>query len=387
MTTPTTVSGGWLRAHATQTVFSMLTEAGYMAFVVGGCVRDTLLDRPVSDVDFATDAHPDTVMELASARAIKALPTGIDHGTVTLVIDGRGFEVTTFREDIRTDGRRAVVSFADSPETDATRRDFTINAIYADHAGRILDPADGLADIPARRIRFIGDPDARISEDALRILRFFRFFAQIGDPTSGPDADGLAACAKGAPLLDRLSSERIGSEMRKLLSAPNPAPALASMQAAGVLHQVLPGAEAANIAPLVHVERDRPPRWLRRLAALGGHDPRDRLRLSNAELRALQATRSALESDPLDISRNAYWLGADAATDAALIASASMATLPPDDLEAQAETGATARFPVRASDFEGRIAPGPELGKALKRLEKAWVTSGFSLSRDELLRH
>ena len=157
-------------------------------------------------------------------------------------------------------------------------------------------------------------------------------------------------------------------------------------QAAGVLHRVLPGSDAALIAPLVHIEGDRPARWIRRLAALGGHDTRNRLRLSNADHRALQAARKALESDPLDVARNAYWLGADAAIDAALIASASTAGPAPDDLEAQAETGATARFPVRASDFEGRIAPGPELGKALKKIEKDWVASGFALSRDELLR-
>jgi len=171
----------------------------------------------VNDIDLATDARPERVLELAVEAEIKAVPTGLDHGTVTLVVDGQGFEVTTFRDDVETDGRHAVVAFSEDIETDARRRDFTINALYADRGGAVIDPLGGLIDIPERRIRFIDDADARIREDGLRILRFFRFYAAYGDPEAGLDADGLAACASNLEMLEDLSAERIGAEIRKCL--------------------------------------------------------------------------------------------------------------------------------------------------------------------------
>ncbi|MEL7116540.1 MAG: hypothetical protein AAGP08_13320 [Pseudomonadota bacterium] len=214
----TPISAPWQSEPTTQALMRALEDAGYQAFFVGGCVRNALLDAPVSDVDISTSARPPDVMRIASDAGFKAHHTGIDHGTVTVATGTTSLEVTTFRRDVETDGRRAVVTYADSIEDDALRRDFTMNAIYATRAGCLVDPLGGLADLVARRVRFIEDAEQRIREDYLRILRFFRFFAHYGDPADGLDAEGLAACAALSDGLERLSKERIGAEMLKLLS-------------------------------------------------------------------------------------------------------------------------------------------------------------------------
>ena len=188
------VTGDWLKGPV-QSVFAAVEAGGHRIFAVGGCVRNALLHEPISDVDLATDAHPDRVVDLCEAAGLKVVPTGIDHGTVTVIAEGQGFEVTTFRKDVETDGRRAVVAFSTDLKTDAERRDFTINALYADRDGVLHDPLGGLADVPVRRVRFINNAHDRIREDALRILRFFRFYATYGDPGEGLDPDGLSACA------------------------------------------------------------------------------------------------------------------------------------------------------------------------------------------------
>jgi len=251
----TRVTGSWLDSEDTQAVMAVLEEAGHQALAVGGCVRNALLGVAVSDVDIATDARPERVMEIAAAAGLKAVPTGIDHGTVTVVANKVGHEVTTFRRDVETDGRRATVAYADRVEEDAHRRDFTMNALYARADGTVIDPLGGLPDLRARRVRFIDDPHDRIREDYLRILRFFRFHAWYGDPAAGLDPDGLAACAELSDGMDRLSRERIGAETRKLLAAPDPAPAVAAMAQAGVLIHVLPGANPQALPVLVHLER------------------------------------------------------------------------------------------------------------------------------------
>jgi len=231
------IEGDWLNG-AVQQVFGLLESGDHRVFAVGGCVRNSLMGVPVNDIDLATDALPEQVVTLGQAAGLKVVPTGIEHGTVTVVVDGQGFEVATFRHDVETDGRRAVVAFSDNIETDAKRRDFTVNALYADRTGEIFDPLGGLADIPERRIRFIDDAEARIREDGLRILRFFRFYAAYGNPEAGLDADGLSACASNLAMLDDLSAERIGAEVRKLLGVSDPAPAVSSMETSGVLAQI-----------------------------------------------------------------------------------------------------------------------------------------------------
>ena len=379
----TAIAADWLTSPATRRVFAMLGDAGHAAFAVGGCVRNTLLGVEVSDVDITTDARPERVLALARAGGLKAIPTGIEHGTITLVSGGQPFEITTFRKDIATDGRRATVAFADSMEEDAHRRDFTMNALYADPAGKVHDPVGGLPDLRARRVRFIDDPAARIREDYLRTLRFFRFHAWYGDPAQGLDADALAAIAANLDGLEKLSRERVGAEMKKLLAAPDPAPASAAMQQTGALARLLPGADTRALAPLVHLEDTTPPDAIRRLAALGGENPTRALRLSRAEARRLTLLRDLIPAatTPEEI---AWRHGAQTAIDVALLRAALLEQPLPTDLATRARTAAAQSFPLRAADLADRYQ-GPALGRALKAAEQRWIASGFTLSREDLL--
>ncbi|MCC5962163.1 MAG: CCA tRNA nucleotidyltransferase [Rhodobacteraceae bacterium] len=372
------IAGGWLTRA--QPVLALLAEDGHQALVVGGCVRNALMDVPVSDVDIATDARPEHVMTLAEAGGLRAVPTGLAHGTVTLVLDGRGYEVTSFRRDVETHGRHATVAFSEDVAEDAARRDFTINALYAQADGQVLDPLGGLPDVQARRVRFVGDATARITEDYLRILRFFRFQAQYGDPAQGLDPDALDACARGVEGIAQLSAERIGAEMRKLLAAPDPAPAVAAMAQTGVLAQVLPGADARVLAPLVHLEAGAVPSSLRRLLALGGQT--DRLRLTKREAQALDRGRAALGAmtPPAELG---YRLGADLARDVVLVRAALLDQPLPPDWQSEVARGAAARFPLRARDLPH--LHGPALGLALKEAEARWIASDFRLEKPDLL--
>lgn len=381
----TRIADAWVSAPETQAVCAMLSQAGYKALFVGGCVRNALLGVAVNDIDIATDAPPDTVMALAQAAGLHPVPTGVDHGTVTVVSDHVPHEVTTFRRDVETDGRRAVVAYATGPEEDAHRRDFTMNALYATPEGKIVDPLGGLADLRARRVRFIDDADARIREDYLRILRFFRFHAWYGDPGLGLDAEGLAACAANSAGIETLSKERIGAEMKKLLAAPDPAPGVAAMAQAGILARVIPGADARALPVLVHLEGNEgvAPEPVRRLAVLGGADLVDRLRLSRDDARRLDLLRGAIGSAKPP-SALGYALGADLARDAVLLRAAVLETPLPQGWRDQIAEGAGAAFPVRAADLMPALS-GPALGARLKELEARWVASGFSLTRDELL--
>jgi poly(A) polymerase len=346
-------------------------------------VRNTLMGRPITDVDLATTALPDETVRRAQAAGFRAVPTGIEHGTVTVIVEGRPFEVTTLREDVETDGRRAVVAFGRDFSHDAMRRDFTINALFACADGTIRDHVGGLADIAARRVRFIGDPDTRIREDYLRILRFFRFHACYGDPAGGLDPEGLAACAALSTGLETISRERITAEMRKLLAAKDPAPSVAAMAASGVLAQILPGSDHRALAPLIHLEGDTPPRWLRRLAVLGGADTEAALRLSRPEARHLGSLVAALSS--LDSPAALGWqLGADLATDAILARAATLGAPPPPAWQAEVTRGATATFPVTAADLMPSLA-GAALGDRLKQLQAQWLATGLRLTRDDLL--
>ncbi|MFO1208224.1 MAG: CCA tRNA nucleotidyltransferase [Amaricoccus sp.] len=360
-----------------------LTAGGHQALFVGGCVRNALLGRPVADVDIATDALPETVISLAAAAGLNPVPTGIGHGTVTVVAEGRPFEVTTFRRDVETFGRHARVAFTAALAEDAARRDFTMNALYARPDGEVVDPLGSLADLRAGRVRFVGDPAERIAEDYLRILRFFRIHAWYGDPAGGLDPDGLAACAAAQDGLARLSRERIGAELAKLLSAADPAPAVAAMAATGILGRLLPGADRRALAPLVHLEREAgiAPRWQRRLAALGWRaEWAPALRLSRADARALGAAAAALAADEPPAAA-AYRHGVEAARDAALVRAASLGASLPPHLEAELARGAAARFPIPATALG---APGPALGDTLRRLEAAWIASDFTLTPAEL---
>ncbi len=378
------VSGDWLRDKRVQRVLAALSQAGHEALFVGGCVRNALLGAPVADIDIATNAHPEQVMRLARAAGLRAIGTGIAHGTVTIVSGGLPCEVTTWRRDVATDGRRAVVAYTDDLAEDARRRDFTMNALYADAAGQVLDPlGTGIDDLRARRVRFIEDAEMRIREDYLRILRFFRFHAWYGDEQAGPDPEALAAIASLTAGLETLSRERVGHEMLRLLAAPNPTPAMASMVQAGVLGRVLPGAVATSLAPLVHLEAGLAPDPLRRLAALGRVEGvASLLRLSRKQARRLDLLLDGVESGEAP-EVLAWRHGADLARDITLLRAAMLGQPLPEGWQAAIERGAAQEFPLRAAD----LAPleGAALGQRLKQLEARWIESGFTLTREELL--
>ncbi|PZO82187.1 MAG: CCA tRNA nucleotidyltransferase [Mesorhizobium amorphae] len=410
MTRIPTQAAPWLQDENLQRLLAVLSEGGEEARVAGGAVRNALLEQPVSDIDIATTTLPAETVRRAEAAGFKAVPTGIAHGTITVVADGRPFEVTTLRADAETDGRHAVVRFGRDWKEDAERRDLTINALYCDGAGEVLDLVGGLPDIASRTVRFIGDPDARIREDYLRILRFFRFFATYG--RGRPDAEGLKACARLKEGLDRLSAERVWSELRKLLAAPDPSRALLWMRQSGVLTRILPESEKWGI-DAVHglVETGAGLGWtpdpMLRLEAIVPPDPARmeglarRLKFSKAETARLRdwAMASPPKRDMTDAALRAdlYRNGAWGVTDRLCLALAA-ARGRSAEADGLAETTAFARMlavaekwekpqlPVTGKDLAAKgFAPGPDLGRELKRLEEAWVASDFRLSRDELL--
>lgn len=376
----TRIDAPWLNDDDAQLVCRVLTDAGYQAWFVGGCVRNTLLGEPVADLDLTTDARPDDVIRLAKAAGLRVIPTGYDHGTVTIVAQNHPFEVTTFRRDVATDGRRATVAYADNMVDDARRRDFTMNALYAAPDGKLADPLGGLPDLRARRVRFIEDADRRIKEDYLRILRFFRFYAWYGQPDEGPDADGMAACAENIEGLQSLSTERVTAEVLKLLAAHDPAPAVAAMAATGTLAQVLPGSCPAALPVLIHLEGKAAlaPDPIRRLAVLGGA-PQTALRLSRQQVTALEQMQSDLPPGELG-----YRFGLRIAMDALAVRAASMGREIDTNAAELAKFGASQTFPLKAVDLMPRLT-GRALGDALKQAEARWIASGFSLGKDDLI--
>lgn len=355
---------------------------------VGGVVRDTLLGVPVNDIDVATRLDPHEVLDRLRRAGIKAVPTGIAHGTITAVLRDGPVEVTTLRRDVATDGRHAVVAFTDDWREDAARRDFTINALYADPvSGAVFDYFGGIDDLAVRRVRFIGDPLQRIAEDHLRILRFFRFLARFGD---SPDADGLAACVARANDLMALSRERIADELLKLLMAPAAATIVALMLSNGIFTPVVPEIDDLGVARLALVvaregATGTTPDGIRRLAALLPDDPAlgdqigARLKLSNAQRKRLIV---ALDVAPIDPPRAlAYRLGIDGALDRLL--------LQPDHVDVGPSIAALSgwtppRLPISGGDLVARgIAKGPVVARTLREIESQWVIEGFP-GRDRL---
>nr|WP_076743077.1 CCA tRNA nucleotidyltransferase [Sphingomonas jeddahensis] len=339
---------------------------------VGGAVRDTLLGLPVADIDIATGHSPQEVVARLEAAGIKAIPTGIAHGTITAISSGTVVEVTTLRRDVTTDGRHATVAFTDDWQEDAARRDFTMNALYADPLdGAVYDWFGGMDDLAARRVRFIGDPYRRIAEDHLRILRFFRFHARFGDAI---DEAGLDACADRANDLMALSRERIAAELLKLLVARRAVPVVALMVERGILRPVLP--EIADV-PALEALADReaqagiPPDAIRRLAALipraSAETVGARLRLSNTDRkRLIAATEGPGDEGPRAL---AYRVGPQIATDRLLIAGASL-----QDLEGWTPP----RLPISGGDLVARgIERGPEVARALRAVESRWLAEDF----------
>jgi poly(A) polymerase len=375
----------WLNDPKVARVCTAIEAGGYDIFFVGGCVRNVVLDEVASDIDMSTNAPPQTVMKLAKDAGLKAIPTGIDHGTVTVVSSGTPYEITTFRRDVETDGRRAVVAFSNDIIDDARRRDFTMNALYARPDGSIVDPLGGIQDVLDRRVRFIEDADQRIREDYLRTLRFFRFSAWYGAIDQGFDLDALNAISSNLDGLETLSAERVGMEMVKLLNATDPAVAVAVMRQTGVLNVVLQGVDDTWLAPLIHVESlwDLSPDPIRRLAALGGTGVEIALRLSKVQARLLMQYRDGIGS-MAGAGELGYRLGMDVAKGIVALRCAYSGSPPVNEMLDRVVVGSAAKFPIKASDLKNMFS-GPALGKRLKELEAEWIASNFTKTKEQLL--
>jgi tRNA nucleotidyltransferase/poly(A) polymerase len=393
------LEAAWLKQGGLPKLLAVLDANGEEARAVGGAVRNGLLGVPVGDVDVATTAVPDEVVKRVTAAGFKPVPTGIEHGTVTVVIDSVPFEVTALRQDIETDGRHARVAFGRNWKTDAERRDFTINALSVSRDGTVFDYVGGLADLAKRKVRFIGEPKQRIEEDYLRVLRFFRFHAAYGE--GALDGEGLHACIAARAGLDRLSRERVRMEMVKLLLAPRAAPVLEAMADSGLLGMLLSGVpNGAHLSAMVAIERalSLQPDAMRRLAALAVLVAEDaerlaqKLRLSNAEHAQLAAMAEGWHRISPALNEHQqqtllYRLGANVFADQAMLGWArsggddknwqKLATLP--------QRWRAPPFPIKAADLMARgVEKGPRLGAALDAAEKAWIAAGFPSAKSDI---
>ncbi len=389
----------WLDEPATRALLAALHQAGIAARFVGGCVRDALLGRPIADIDLATPARPEEIIAALAKAGIKTVPTGIAHGTVTAVVrarsDCRGpprhFEITTLRRDVETDGRHARVAFDADWVEDAARRDFTINAIYLDPDGTVHDPVGGLADLAAHRLRFVGDPAQRIAEDVLRILRYYRFEARFGIGSGDPAA--RAACREAVSQLATLSAERVAQELLRLLTVPDPVPALRMMAEDGVLATTLPeGTRRGRLEKLIPIEPA--PDKLRRLAALVAVDAAGaaalagRLRLSNAARDRLVGLAPPWSFDAAGNARAQrqalYRLGPERYRDLALLTAAesAMEDARLAELLALAASWHSPGFPLAGRDVAALgIPPGPRIGRLLDEMRRWWEEGDFTADR------
>ena len=377
----------WMAGAPTERLFAALKAAGIVARFVGGCVRNAVLGTDVDDLDLAVDKPPETVMRALAAAGIKVVPTGLKHGTVTAIANSRVFELTTLRRDVETDGRRAVVAFTDDWLEDASRRDFTFNALYADPDGTLYDPFDGRADLAAGRVRFIGDPDTRIAEDRLRVLRFFRFHAWYGRPPF--DGPSYQACARNAATLGGLSGERVRKELLRTLEAGAAPDALEAMREAGVLDRWLP--EYVGPARLrALVAREDQPDGLRRLAAIlpTGIDAATigkRLKLSTQEtvrLDVMLARQPEIDiaGGPRAWRAGLYRLGNGLYIDRLLLA----VDAPGDWRGAltMARAWTPPELPVSGGDALALgLRPGPKVGALLDAVERWWIDGDFTADR------
>ena len=396
----------WLQDEKLQTLFDILEREGGEARVAGGAVRNALMGKPASDVDLCTTVLPEQVLSRLKEAGYKGVPTGIEHGTITAVIEGNAFEVTTLRKDIETDGRHAVVEFGTDWQEDANRRDLTINGLYCDRVGNVYDYVNGYPDISEKQVRFIGDAAIRIKEDSLRILRFFRFFAWYGE--GRPDAAGLKACAQGKDLISGLSVERVWAELKNTFSAPDPGRAILWMRTTGILGVVLPesqkwGTDAIPGLLRLEVQEGWKPDPLFRLMGMVRPDKKtveglsDRLSMSNAEKERLTDWADSIAPSPdtslSDLERQIYHANKQGMLDAMRLEAVHL--LGRDDearalallkLAKHCEEWVKPKFPLQGHDLaELGMSSGPEMGKQLKALEAKWVESGFSLSKQTLL--
>ena len=389
-TQPPLYSGWWQRPPAS-TVLGVLQTRPDAARFVGGCVRDTLLGRPFSEIDIATVHHPHHTASLLEAAGLTVKPIGLSHGTVLTAVHGTRFDITTLRCDLETDGRRAVVGFTDSWTEDARRRDLTINALFLDADGIVHDPVGGRADLEAGRVRFVGDPDERVNEDVLRILRFYRFSAYLA--RTPLDEGARRACAAAAPRLHSLSQERISAEFLKLLAAPGVLDVLDAMAQDGVLGQLLPPEPRSRaLARLIELEQRTGPDPIRRLAVLANASRvPDRFRLSGAQQRRferIQTHRIGPGLSGQDLRTLLYRQGRRRVEDTALV-SGAFDQLPGEEVErilALANAWTPPSFPLTGRDLVRMgMASGPRVGALLRHLEKRWIDGGFTGGRTTCL--
>lgn len=383
----TALQTSFAKASGLTDLLDKIETAGGQAHIVGGAIRNILRGREPKDFDLSTNLHPDTVVEHFTRLGHTVVPTGYEHGTVTVMAGAEGYEITTWRRDVETDGRRAVVAFADRIEDDATRRDFTVNALYADLDGQVIDPTgQGLADISQNRLRFIGSAETRIREDALRILRYYRFLATQGfDPEKTPPED-REALQSLTPLVDTLSRERVGMEMRKILGARDPVPTLTEMDRTGLLARALPGATLSDsMERLIKLETEHshPADWETRLALLKPEAARAALVLSKSE-----AIRHGILTEGLTSKIHAREIGyRHGLEDGQAIGLLRQAVGIRDRYliaDEDIRTGAEVKLPIRGADFTHAFS-GKDIGQAMKRAERDWIESGFTQSRDDLL--
>ena len=378
------ISADWLSKPSTQLVMQILLSGGHQAFFVGGCVRNTLFGFNATDIDISTNATPKRVMELMNKAGLKTIPTGIDYGTVTVVADKQNYEITTFRKDIETDGRRAKVKFSGSVFEDAKRRDFSINAIYSEQNGTILDPLNVIADITDKRIKFIGDPYLRIKEDYLRILRFFRFLALFGreDETYKKEIAAINDLRDG---LDRISVERKSDEISKLFAAPNPKYSVFLMETAGINSKIFDNYDYDSLDNLKKLE-DRvevSPSATRRLAAYTNDNLKSQLRFSNKIAKAHKVLREEAISKK-DAAELSYRYNDKVALDIILVRSSLNSTEFVDSVFSRIKLGSAAKFPIKSVDLVEYFS-GQKLGEMLSCLEQKWIESDFTLNKEMLM--
>ena len=389
----TILNADWLTAPETLEIVAALEAAKPNgARFVGGCVRNAIMGRDVDDIDIATQLAPKETLKALEKAGIKAVPTGVEHGTVTGIVNHVPFEITSLRRDVETYGRRAVVAFTQDWAEDALRRDFRMNALYASPNGEVFDPVGGgLADAHSGHVIFIGDGDQRLREDYLRILRFFRFNAWYG---AGIDGDGLAACARQKDGLKKIATERIWKELKKLLQAPDPTQAVEAMQQSGVLDVILPEHRGVDALHDLRVTEQlsgvQPDPMLRLMAlvprtALAVQQTSQGLKLSNDETNRL--TMWAADNLPeivgmrgQELRATLYWHGKQAVVDRAMLSAANVR-----DILAAVNAWRRPDFPINGNDALKAGFEGQDIGKALSRVGQAWVDSDFMLERDVLL--
>ncbi len=379
----------WNSDSTLKTLIHSLESSGGVAYLVGGCVRNTILGKPFTDIDIATDLLPEQVVKISKKEGYKVIQTGLSYGTVTIVNAGRKFEVTTFRSDIKTYGRKASVKFTADIKLDAMRRDFTMNSIYMNISGEIIDPLGSLDDLLEKKIKFIGNPSERIEEDNLRILRFFRFLAEFNKGRSDIDQDTMEALYKYKKEVKSLSRERIWMELKRILSVPEPQHIFSIMIEKGILDEVFPPIEIEGLSKVITAEKKYSvsPSHLVRLFSLNksiGKKWAHYVSLTSNEAKILEFIKESLVHYK-DLKTVAYKFGRVVAEGWLLNYDDGFSEMIPSKISEIIDNGCNTFFPVSGVDLLEEMEEGPELGRQMEWLEDLWIKSGFTMGKKELL--